>query len=336
MPEVDLAIGSLEKERTAEIVAKALKQRYPAHPGDSLRFVGGEKDKSTEITRLRAEGQLQQRTRAMIKIEDGCDRFCAYCIVPYARGAVRCKPADEVVSEAEKLLKAGYKEIIPTGVNLAMYGDLYDLVKRVCGIDAEGEFRVRLGSLEPTLIDADEAARIAEIPGVCPQFHLSLQSGAKRTLMEMGRPYTPEGYLEIVRKLRLIDPLFSITTDVIVGFPGEDESDFEESLEFVKSIGFAHVHVFKYSKRPGTRAAEMPGQVNDTVKNERSRLMIEAAEEGAERFVNLNKDIVRRTLIFGPDKSGKYIRGITDNGIDILLKAGNVNYDPNSFADLVL
>ena len=351
MPEVDACIGSLEKDRAPEIVLEALKANdsdaagTAASPDLSGRLL-------KNIIRMPAKGaesEESSRTRAFIKVEDGCDRFCAYCIVPYARGAVRSRPAGEVLAEAGELLRAGYKELVLTGVNLALYGkdsigcsapgpaeSLYSLAKQICGLKAPEEFRVRLGSLEPTVVGAEEAARIANIKGVCPQFHLSLQSGCEKTLMEMGRPYTPEAYAETVRALRAIDPLFSITTDVIVGFPGESEADFNESLDFVKSMGFAHVHVFKYSKRPGTRASEMAGHIKEEVKNERSRLMIEAAEESAARFLAMNKGKTRRTLIFGPDKSGRYIRGLTDNGIDVMLPKSDGVYMPNDIIDIKL
>jgi len=316
MPEVDIVVGSLDKERAAEIIASST--------GVSRDFVGGEKDKSAGDPRL-----LAARTRALIKVEDGCDRFCAYCIVPFARGPVRSRPVEDVVSEAKELLDAGYKELVLTGVNLAMHDDIYKLVESVCSIEKDAEYRVRLGSLEPNVMSVGEAVKIAKIEGVCPQFHLSLQSGSEKTLKEMGRSYTPEDYSEIVKGLRGIDPLFSITTDIIVGFPGERDDDFEESLDFVRNTGFARVHVFKYSKRQGTRAADMAGQVPETVKNERSRKMIDAAEAGAERFYQKNKGKKHRVLVYGPDSK----RGLTDNGIDVFLP---VAYKPNSFAEIVL
>ena len=322
MPEVDIVIGSLDKERAAEIIASS-----------SREFLIG---LSPLCDKPRGIPVLDARTRALIKVEDGCDRFCAYCIVPYARGPVRSRGIEEVVSEAKGLLDAGYKELVLTGVNLAMHDDLYTLVESVCSVEKDAEYRVRLGSLEPNVISAGEAVRIAKIKGVCPQFHLSLQSGSKKTLKEMGRPYAPEDYSEIVKGLRGIDPLFSITTDVIVGFPGEGDDDFEESLDFVRNTGFARVHVFKYSKRQWTRAAEMAGQVPETVKNERSRKMIDAAEAGAERFLEQNQGKSRNTLIFGPDKNGRSMRGLTDNGIDVSLPYGTGNYKTNTLVDIKL
>jgi len=334
MPEVDLVVGSADKERVAGLAMEA------------LTGSGGTRRDPALPLPIGAAGMNAGRTRALIKAEDGCDRFCAYCVIPYARGAVRSKPAGEVIREAKALLEAGYRELVLTGVNLALYGKertrasadaggLYGLVKALCSLDAANEYRVRLGSLEPTAIDAREAERIAGVKGVCPQLHLSLQSGAAGTLEAMGRPYTPEGYEKIVHALRGIDPLFSVTTDVIVGFPGETDADFEESLEFVKRMGFARVHVFKYSKRPGTRAAEMPGQIKDGVKAKRSALMSAAAEAGAARFLALNAGKKRRTLIFGPDKSGVFIRGLTDNGLDVRLPIDTAGSITNEFVDIV-
>ena len=333
MPEVDVTIGSADKERTADILVEELQKRIGS-------------DGRQSATALPKGDGSYGRTRAFLKVQDGCDRFCAYCVVPYARGAVRSKPSSEVLAEAEELIESGYKEIVLTGINLALFGQgegfriqdvgdvaLGTLVEKICGLP--GEFCVRLGSLEPTVVDAETAVRIAGVKGVCPQLHLSLQGGAARTLEKMGRKYTPEDYAGILEALRGLDPLFGITTDVIVGFPGETDADFEESLDFVQRMDFARVHVFKYSKRPGTKAAEMKGQVPEEVKNKRSKRMIEAGEESAARFLVRNEGAKRQTLIFGPDKSGKYIRGLTDNGIDVRLPASS-RCVTNTFFDLIL
>jgi threonylcarbamoyladenosine tRNA methylthiotransferase MtaB len=199
---------------------------------------------------------------------------------------------------------------------------------------------VRIGSLEPTVIDAKAAVNLAKIKGVCPHFHLSLQSGCLRTLQAMGRSYTPEEFEAIVSGLREIDPLFGITTDVIVGFPGETETDFEESLSFVKHIEFSHVHVFKYSRRPGTKAADMPDQVSEEEKNRRSKLMIEVAGVGAKSFLAKNMDKRRRLLILDTEKktqkTGLNVRGLTDNGIDVRFVADQGEYEQNKFYNISL
>ncbi|MCL2111956.1 MAG: tRNA (N(6)-L-threonylcarbamoyladenosine(37)-C(2))-methylthiotransferase MtaB [Clostridiales bacterium] len=327
MPEVDIVLGSADKGRTAEAAYAALMERGGALDAEQGRS-------NAEMRKMNAN-----RSRAFIKVQDGCDRFCAYCIVPYARGEIRSKAAAEVMAEAEGVLGAGYRELVLTGINLGLYGadghdSLHALVERVCTLGGGGH-RVRLGSLEPTVVDADEAVRIAGLRGVCPHFHLSLQSGCGRTLEAMGRPYTPEDYAGIVRALRGLDLLFSITTDVIVGFPGETDADFEESLGFVREMGFAGVHVFKYSKRPGTRAAGMDGQVPEAVKNERSKRMMEAAEDGAAQFLRQNAGQRREVLVFGPDKGGRHMRGITDNGIDVRLPADG-GHKANEFTAIAL
>ena len=330
MPEVDLTIGSSEKERTVEIVLDALKKRAKARVARMTAH--------SESARI--SSRTEKRTRAFIKVEDGCDRFCAYCIIPYARGEVRCKPVSDVVAEAQSLIHDGYKEIVLTGINLALYqqnsGGLNDLVKRICEIDTGEEFRIRLGSLEPTVISEMDAVGLAEQKGVCPQFHLSLQSGCEKTLKAMGRHYSPADYENIVKKLRKVDALFSITTDVIVGFPGETDSDFEESLAFVKSIGFANVHVFKYSKRSGTIAAEMENQVPEEVKLLRSNIMSEAAAQCKFDFLEKNAGKVRRTLILSTGKDSSKIRGLTDNGIDVSLPAKSLDYRQNQFYDIAV
>ncbi|MDR1797713.1 MAG: tRNA (N(6)-L-threonylcarbamoyladenosine(37)-C(2))-methylthiotransferase MtaB [Clostridiales Family XIII bacterium] len=309
MPEVDLVLPGPEKERAAEILVE--------------RFGGGLPGGAAGAPAPAGSG----RTRAFLKIEDGCDRFCAYCVIPLARGQVRMKPQDAVVAEASALLAEGYKEIVVTGINIGLYEGLYGLLGRLTGL-AEGEYRIRLGSLEPTVIGAAEAARIAALPRICPHFHLSLQSGCARTLARMGRPYTPEGYMDILRALRGIDPLFGITTDVICGFPGETDEDFEESLAFVERAGFSHVHVFPYSKRPGTAAAAMPDQVPKAVKAARAARLREAAERSASAFHEANAGVSRRTLILSYNAQKGAWRGLTDNGLDILVPPG-AGFAPN-------
>ena len=307
MQEVDLVIGNKNKEDTAHLIA----QRFPVQNQSAPSSVD----------------MHGSRSRAFLKIEDGCDRYCTYCIIPYARGPVSSKPTDEVISEVRSCLEAGYLEIVLSGINLALYGkdltgseekptSLYDLLLQLTTLENEQNYRIRLGSLEPTVLTPNEASAIASIPGICPQFHLSLQSGSNNTLKAMGRNYDTKTYLETIQSLRRIDPNFAITTDVIVGFPGETDADFEESLNFVRAACFSKTHVFPYSKREGTLAAEMDGQIPDHVKKIRTKMMIEAANEGARKFFDGCIGQARNTLIFGHDKQG-LIRGLTDNGIDI-------------------
>lgn len=228
-----------------------------------------------------------ERTRAFIKIEDGCNRFCSYCIIPYARGRVRSKPLEELREEVAQIAANGYREIVLTGINLSAYGQelglhLCDAVETACRPD--GIARVRLGSLEPEQLSADVIARLAKQKKLCPQFHLSLQSGCDATLQRMNRHYTTAEYRTIVQNLRAAFPDCSITTDIMVGFPGETEEEFSQSLAFAREIGFAKAHVFAYSRRPGTRANDAPHQITQRVKEERSRQMIAVTQQTKEAF----------------------------------------------------
>ncbi len=224
---------------------------------------------------------FQEHTRAFVKIEDGCNRFCSYCIIPYARGRVRSKPLEELQSELEALAGKGYREIVLVGINLTAYGQewgksLCDAVEVACGV--EGIDRVRLGSLEPDMMTDEVIDRLTAQPKLCPQFHLALQSGCGATLRRMNRHYTPDQYCRVCDELRRHFPECALTTDIMVGFPGEDEDEFTQSLEFVRDIGFSRVHVFAYSPRPGTPAATAKPQVSNEEKTRRSRRMIQTCD----------------------------------------------------------
>ena len=229
-----------------------------------------------------------ERTRAFVKIQDGCNRFCSYCIIPYARGRIRSKPLDELKKELAQLSENGYREVVLTGINLSAYGQeiglhLCDAVEAACAVPKIS--RVRLGSLEPEQLQDDVIARLAKQEKLCPQFHLSLQSGCDETLRRMNRHYDTDEYRRIVKTLRSVFPNAAITTDMMVGFAGETEEEFAKSLAFAKEIAFAKVHVFAYSRRPGTVAYNMPGQVTNAVKEERSRALIAATEETRRAFL---------------------------------------------------
>ncbi len=228
------------------------------------------------------------RTRAFLKIEDGCNRFCSYCIIPYARGRVRSKPLEDIRRETAELSRGGYQEVVLTGINLPAYGQelglhLCDAVEAAC--EAPGIHRVRLGSLEPEQLTPDVIARLRRQEKLCPQFHLSLQSGCDETLRRMNRHYTGAEYRKIVEDLRRAFPNCAITTDVMVGFAGETEEEFETSLRFVEEIAFARVHVFSYSRRPGTKAFNAPDQVPNKVKEARSRRMLQAVQASQQAFL---------------------------------------------------
>lgn len=265
---------------------------------------------------------FSERTRAFLKIEDGCDRFCSYCIIPYARGRVRSKPLEDIKKETDILAQKGFEEIVLVGINLSKYGtdislNLCDAVLAVA--KSSNIKRIRLGSLEPELLTSDMLKALAECEKFCPQFHLSLQSGCDATLKRMNRHYTGAEYAEIVSNIRSLFPNSSITTDVMVGFPGEDEEEFQQSLDFVKSIGFAKVHVFPYSRRSGTVADKMDGQLAKAVKDERARLMSELAESRRFDYLNSQLGTVSQVLIERKFDEN-YLEGYSLNYTPVLVK----------------
>ncbi len=229
-------------------------------------------------------GGLSQRTRAMLKVQDGCVNFCTYCIIPYTRGPVRSAPLDLAVAQTKALADAGYQEIVITGIEIASWGadlpgkpPVTDLIAAVCA--AAPNVRIRLGSLEPRIVTEEFCRRLKEFPNLCPQFHLSLQSGCDTVLSRMKRKYDTARYLQRVLLLKDHFPGCAVTTDMIVAFPGETEEEFQQSLAFIRRCGFADMHIFPYSRRPGTPADKMPGQLNNATKEQRSRAAIAVAEE---------------------------------------------------------
>ena len=229
-------------------------------------------------------GGLDGRTRAMLKVQDGCTNFCSYCIIPYTRGPVRSAPLELVVSQAKELAEKGYKEIVVTGIEIAGWGmdlpgkpPMSSMLAAVCA--AVPDLRIRLGSLEPRVVTREFCEKMAKYPNLCPQFHLSMQSGCDSVLSRMKRKYDTARYAESVQLLREFFPNCAITTDMIVAFPGETAKEFEESLAFIQKCAFADMHIFPYSRRPGTPADKMPGQHNNATKEERSRRAIAVAEE---------------------------------------------------------
>lgn len=239
---------------------------------------------------------FENNTRAFVKIQDGCNQFCSYCIIPYARGRCRSKPIDILKKEVTEIAANGKKEIVLSGINLAFYGqelgiDLADAAE-ICA-HTEGIERVRLGSLEPEMMSDNLLGRLAALKEFCPQFHLSLQSGCSRTLKAMNRKYSADEYYELTQRIRNFFPECSFTTDVMVGFPGETDEDFAQSLEFVKKIGFSKVHVFRYSRRKGTPADHMKNQIPESVKTRRWKAMNETAEQCR---VDYMKSLIGKTV----------------------------------------
>lgn len=264
------------------------------------------------------------RTRAYMKIQDGCDRFCTYCIIPYSRGRIRSRSVESIRHEAEVLACAGYTEIVLTGINLSAFGrdtgeGFADAVKAAA--EPSGIKRVRLGSLEPDYMTDDLLDKLSNIPKLCPQFHLSLQSGCDDTLKRMNRHYDFRFYSELVNRIRARFPNCAITTDVMVGFAGESEDNFKESLRNVESIGFAKIHVFPYSVRPGTVAAKYTGQLTSKIKEERSKIMCSLAEKSQTKFLATQVGKVYPVL-FESGKNGVF-EGSTPNNSRVVLKCEN-------------
>ncbi|MBQ3547573.1 MAG: tRNA (N(6)-L-threonylcarbamoyladenosine(37)-C(2))-methylthiotransferase MtaB [Clostridia bacterium] len=265
-----------------------------------------------------------ERTRAYMKIQDGCDRFCTYCIIPTARGWLRSKPIDEITHEAEKLADNGYIEAVLVGINLTSYGketggeiNICDAVEAVAKVD--GIKRIRLGSLEPDHITDETLTRLSKTQKFCPQFHLSLQSGCDATLKRMNRHYDTAFYRDLVQRIRKVFPDSAITTDIMVGFVGETEAEFEESISFAKEIGFAKAHVFAYSRRAGTMAYNMPNQVTRAEKSRRSHLMIEATAQTEADFI---KSYIGKTVevLFETQENG-FAVGYTKNYLYVKVKS---------------
>ena len=276
---VDVVIGNNQKKQIVEILCN-----YMEGVENKRLEIG----KETEYEELRLDTQVEH-TRAYVKIQDGCNQFCSYCIIPYARGRIRSREAGDVVAEVKRLAASGYQEVVLTGIHLSSYGQpaeegrqpLLELIRELDQI--KGIERIRLGSLEPRIITENFVKTLCECKSVCPHFHLSLQSGSDTVLKRMNRKYTTEEYAASVELLKKYYDTPAITTDIIVGFPQETEEEFEETLAFAKRIGFSKIHVFKYSRRKGTVADKMPGQVAEQVKNVRSeRLMKEEEALGAD------------------------------------------------------
>lgn len=279
---VDIVIGNNKKKDIIEILKEYESSRSSR---DTVININQTKEyEDMPVTRM------ENHTRAYIKVQDGCNQFCTYCIIPYARGRVRSRTPESVQAEVEALAKEGFQEIVLTGIHLSSYGtdfkegenSLLSLIESLHKI--EGIKRIRLGSLEPGIVTEEFAKKISALPKVCPHFHLSLQSGSDSVLKRMNRRYTSREYEEGCKVLRRYYEKPAITTDVIVGFPKETEEEFEETLAFAKKIRFYEIHVFKYSKREGTKAAAMEGQLAEKVKAERSDRLIEAAEKLSEEF----------------------------------------------------
>ena len=300
--------GSGDRRGFVDALEKAVAERGSARAVD-------DPFRRTQFEPLPA-GALEGRTRAYLKIEDGCDNFCSYCVIPYARGRVRSLPLEQIAAESARLREEGFREIVVTGIEISSYGkDLRDgsgLADALCAAaEAAKGVRIRIGSIEPTVITEDFCARLAGTENVCRHFHLSLQSGCDRTLAAMRRKYDTARFLESVELLRAAFPGCALTADLITGFPGETEEDFAQTLDFLRRVRFAAMHVFPYSVRPGTKAAAMPGQLTRTVKEARAARAQRCAEELQEEY--LLRQIGRTLPVLFETETEEGWQGHSDN-----------------------
>lgn len=311
IPEIDLILGINEKNDIVKYVEQASKNTYVSdvlHQTEFLDF--------GDVT-------YTEKTRAVIKVQDGCNQFCSYCIIPYARGRIRSRKPESVIKEITDVAKEGIKEVVITGIHIASYGKdfnteyrLIDLLEEIQKVD--GIQRIRLGSLEPTLITEEFVTRLKKLSKICDHFHLSLQSGCNETLKRMNRKYTTDQFRHVVELLRNAYPEVHLTTDVIVGFPGETEEEFNKTYEFLKEIKFYKMHVFKYSPRSGTVAAKMPNQIDGNIKEERSNKLIELSDENEKEYNQ--KYIGKEVEVLLEEREGEYLKGHTTNYMVVKMK----------------
>lgn len=291
-PCIDIVIGNNHKKDLVRILREYEENREKDRAGEIGDINMTKEYESLHLTRT------GEHTRAYIKVQDGCNQFCTYCIIPYARGRVRSREMQDVEQEVRTLAGNGYQEVVLTGIHLSSYGIDFDgqrhLIELIRAVhEIEGIRRIRLGSLEPGIVTEEFAEALASMPKICPHFHLSLQSGCDAVLKRMNRKYTSGEYYEKCRILRKYFDAPALTTDVIVGFPGETEAEFQESYDFVDKVDFYETHIFKYSKREGTKAASMPDQVDEQIKAQRSARLIELGEKKRKAY---EKKFIGRTV----------------------------------------
>ena len=329
IPEVDIILGINEKNKIVQIV-----EEYLANKDNIIEVADVSKQKEFldfgDVT-------YTEKNRAVIKVQDGCNMFCSYCLIPYARGRIRSRKIENVVSEIEKISKQGIKEVVITGIHVASYGKdfegenirLINLLEEINKI--EGIERIRLGSIEPLLITEEFVQRLTKLEKICEHFHLSLQSGCDETLKRMNRRYTIEQFTEIVDRLRVAYSNVNLTTDIIVGFPGETEEEFNKTYKFLENIKFYKMHIFKYSQRKGTKAAEMPEQISPEEKEKRSKKLIELSDKNEEEY---NKKYIGKTVevLWEEEKQGTY-KGHTKNYV---LVESNSKHQENMLEQVVI
>ena len=295
---IDLVVGNNKKKEIPAILEEYFREKEEGRSGSGTWVTDMTHNREYETLSI---SRTAEHTRAFIKVQDGCNQFCTYCIIPYARGRVRSRRPEDVLEEVRRLAESGCQEVVLTGIHLSSYGvdleerqKLLALIRTIHAVD--GIRRIRLGSLEPGIITEEFAEAIAALPKVCPHFHLSLQSGCDTVLERMNRRYRSEEYKEKCRLLRRVYDRPALTTDVIVGFPGETEEEFEASRAFVEEVNFFETHIFKYSRREGTRAAAMPDQIPEQEKTRRSHILLELdaqrRQEYMESFLGEEKEVL--------------------------------------------
>lgn len=314
--DIDLIVGNTEKKDIVKIVEEYRNNK------NHERVKMSDINKQKEFVDF-GSVTYTEKTRAVIKVQDGCNNFCSYCIIPYAKGRVRSRKLESVVKEITKIAAKGIKEVVITGIHVASYGidfdnntrliDLLEAIQKIDGIE-----RIRLGSLEPNIITEEFVNRLKKVTKMCDHFHLSLQSGCDETLKRMNRKYTAETFEKEVNLLRKTFPDVALTTDVIVGFPGETEEEFNETYKYLSKIRFTKLHVFKYSPRKGTVAAKMKNQIDSTVKEKRSHKLIELSNECEIEF--LDRYVGKELKVLFEKQDGEYIKGHTTNYLVVKAK----------------
>jgi len=317
---VDVVGGSSDREEFVNMMLEALQTRQHLQRVD--------KALARRKFEILPAGGLEERTRAMLKVQDGCVNFCTYCIIPYTRGPVRSAPLALALSQAGELAEKGYREIVLTGIEIASWGadlpgkpHLTELITAICR--SLPEIRIRLGSLEPRIVTEEFCESLKGFSNLCPQFHLSMQSGCDSVLARMKRKYDTTRFLQSVTLLKKAFPGCAITTDMIVAFPGETEEEFAESLAFIRRCGFADMHIFPYSRRPGTPADKMPDQLPNTVKEIRSRAAIAVAEDMKARYAESLVGTVQQVLF--EETNGSYTTGHAPNYVKVYVPAAHLH-----------
>jgi len=315
IPEVSLVVGTDERSRMVELVEYAMEKEEKLNMVNDIMKV-----KEFEEMSIKS---YKSRTRAFLKIQEGCDQYCTYCIIPYARGHIRSRKPDSIIAEVKELAENGFREIVLTGIHVASYGkdlgntSLIDIIEKVHEID--GIRRIRMSSVDPNVMTDGFIERLSRLPKICGHFHLSLQSGCDETLKRMNRKYTTGEYRRVVEKLREVFADVAITTDLIVGFPGETEEEFQKTVDFVEEIAFSAMHVFKYSQRSGTPAAKYENQIKPQVKDSRSKVITAIAQKNEEKFKKAFIGRSKPVLYEQPfDGQKSLFEGLTDNYIRVV------------------